>query len=166
MKKTLGILLLVCTSLYAENHSLPEIRQLYKRSAVEETSCKQLVINLKGYTEYNNPLMAGYKACGMMMMASYGWNPLEKLSNFNEGKNLLEKCIERDPGNIELLFLRFSVQNNAPAFLNYNQALESDKKILVNKVPALKDKQLRTFMIDYLLQTTQLTASEKQSLLQ
>jgi hypothetical protein len=158
--------LFIFSTLWAFTHSLPEIRQLYKQSAAEETSCKQLVANLKGYTEYNNPLMAGYKACGTMMMANYVWNPLEKLSNFNEGKNLLEKCIKRDPANIELRFLRFSVQNNAPAFLNYNQSLESDKKILVNKVISLHDKQLRKFIMDYLLQSTQLTVSEKQTLLQ
>jgi hypothetical protein len=164
MKKWLWIFpLLMYIPLLADQHSLPEIRQLYKRSAAEESSCKQLVWRLRGYTEHNNPLMAGYRACGTMMMANYVWSPIEKLALFTEGKNLLEKCITRDPYNTELRFLRFAVQTNAPAFLNYNRSLEADKLFLLKTINQLKDKNLRRFIVEY-LHTTELTLSEKQSL--
>lgn len=164
MKILLWINLFVCSSLLAANHSLPEIRQLYKQSAVDEYSCNTLIRTLQEYTEQNNPLLAGYKACGTMMMANYVWSPIEKLSTFDEGKNLLEKCIQQESNNVELRFLRYTIQNNAPFFLGYHQALKQDKAFLLQAVPTLKDKNLQSLIVDYLRNNTQLSPSEKQQL--
>jgi hypothetical protein len=158
------MIMLMHTSLFAEIELIKEIRILFRQSALEESSCVRLVSTLSKYTEQNNPIMAGYKACGQMMMASYGFNPIQKMNRFNEGKTLLEKCIKQDSKNVELRFLRFTVQTQAPAFLQYNNHIKQDKYLILKSIPTLKDKHLKQFMTSYLLVSSSLSLAEKQEL--
>jgi hypothetical protein len=98
-------------------------------------------------------------------MAKYVSNPISKLSKFNEGKSLLEKCIEKDGKNVELHFLRFTVQSNAPKFLGYNSSLLLDKNFLLNALPTVNDKQLKNIVITFLKSSSYLTNTEKQQLI-
>ena len=104
------------STIYTKELSLNEVRTLYQKSASEKKSCTKLIALLQSYNETNNPTLAGYKACATMVMAKYSFNPISKLSNFINGKKLLEKCIEADNKNIELRLLRFTVQNKSPFF--------------------------------------------------
>lgn len=164
MKNSFLILLFLFSTANAGTDSLQGIRNLYKQASTDEFSCKQLLSNLDRYNEEINPLMAGYKASATMMMANYVWNPIAKLSCFNEGKNLLEKCITRVPRNIELRFLRLSIQQNAPSFLNYNGNIDGDKSFIIQTVGTLKDTHLQKIILDYLTENGKLTAAEKQHL--
>ncbi len=65
----------------------------------------------------NEPLFLGYHGASQMMMAKHVGNPFKKLSYFNKGKDMYTAAINADPRNVELRFLRFSVQAEAPGFL-------------------------------------------------
>ena len=148
------------SNLYAQN----EMRLLYQKAATEEASCKKLLHLLRPFNENNNALLAGYKASGTMMMAKYVFNPLSKLSFFSKGKKLMEKAIEKDNENIELRFLRFMVQTNAPSFLGYRSAIQEDKLFLIQSIPTPGDKNLEQFILSFLGDSDQLTTVEKQRL--
>ena len=165
MKKITILLLLIycmqtCPDIYAQN----EMRSLYQKAATEEASCKKLLHLLRPFNENNNALLAGYKASGTMMMAKYVFNPFSKLSFFSKGKKLMEKAIEKDKENIELRFLRFMVQTNAPSFLGYRHAIQKDKIFLIQSIPIPGDKNLEQFIISFLGESDQLTSAEKQRL--
>ena len=148
------------SNLYAQN----EMRLLYQKAATEEASCKKLLHLLRPFNENNNALLAGYKASGTMMMAKYVFSPLRKLSFFSKGKKLMEKAIEKDKENIELRFLRFMVQTNAPSFLGYRSAIQEDKLFLIQSIPTPGDKNLEQFILSFLGDSDQLTTVEKQRL--
>lgn len=148
--KTFAVLLLIATKSYATFTSHTEVRAIFQKAAIEESSCKYLIKMLDGYNEKNNPLLGGYKSCATMMMAKYVFNPFTKLSHFSKGKTLLEKCIAADKQNIELRFLRYAVQRKAPFFLNYNSSLKEDRSILTNGVVQLKDPQLKKMITTFL----------------
>lgn len=152
------------TNNYANNFTIEQVRELYKKSSKEEISCKKLIESLQSYNENNNTSFAAYRACATMIMAKYVTGPINKLSKFNEGKNLLEKCIENDKQNVELRFLRFTVQSNAPTFLGYNSSLKLDKNFLLNKFSSISDKQLKNTVISFLKSSSYLTSTEKQKL--
>jgi hypothetical protein len=99
-----------------------------------------------------------------MIMAKYVISPINKLSKFKNGKNLLEKCIETDNKNVEIRFLRFTIQCNAPLFLGYYSSLKSDKIFLLNSIPKVKDLQLKNIIISFLKSSSYLTSAEKQGL--
>lgn len=164
------ILFLIITSLIftissANNISIEEVRNLFQKAAKEEVLCKKLIVSLQTYNENNNTSLAAYRACAIMMMAKYVVSPINKLSKFNEGKNLLEKCIEKDNKNVELHFLRFTIQSNAPKFLGYNSSLLLDKNFLLNALPTINDKQLKNIVTTFLKSSNYLTNTEKQKLI-
>ena len=162
MKKWFLIFVLSCSNLiFAALPSVKEVRNLYEKAALESNSCTKIITLLDTYNEKNNALLAGYKACATMMMANYVINPYSKLSNFKEGKMLLEKCIKADNDNIELRFLRFSVQSKAPSFLGYHTSINSDKTFLINSIPSLNDSDLKQRIISFLKNSEHFTATEK-----
>ncbi len=162
------LLIITCfifTSGSANNPSIEEIRYLYQKAAKEEILCKKLLVSLQIYNETNNTSLAAYKACATMIMAKYVSNPINKLSKFNEGKNLLEKCIKKDNRNVEIRFLRFTVQSNAPKFVGYNSSIILDKNFLIKAVSSINDKQLKNMVTTFLKSSNYLTNTEKQLLI-
>lgn len=98
-----------------------------------------------------DPLITGYKGMSEMLAAYHSYNPVVKYASFLKGKDLLESSIKKDPANVELRFLRYTVQSNAPAFLFYNQNIDEDRKFLndalTKKIP---DKDLLARISEYL----------------
>jgi hypothetical protein len=149
----------------ANNPTIEEVRNLYQKAAKDEVLCKKLIVNLQANNENNNLTLAAYKACSIMIMAKFVTNPIYKFSKFNDGKNLLEKCIRKDNRNVETRFLRFTVQCNAPKFLGYNSSMLLDKNFLLNAFSTINDKQLKNIVIAFLKTSSYLTIAEKQKLI-
>ncbi len=160
----LSVFLLLKTPALTNELSLNEVRALYKRSVTEVSACKKLIRLLENYDETNNQILAAYRACATMMMAKHTFNPIAKLSYFKRGKLLLERSINATNENIELHFLRFSVQSQSPTFLGYNSALLEDKTLLLKAVYTLKDISLKKIIISFLKTSDHLSKEEKKLL--
>lgn len=143
---------------------MTEVRSLFMKSVDDARSCQDLLKLLENYDEIKNPTLAGYKASAWMIMAKHSFNPMEKLSFFNKGKTLMESCIQASPENIELHFLRFSIQCNSPDFLGYNDSLMSDKSFLLKSINKKADKELNSIILSYMNVSEYLTIEEKQLL--
>lgn len=146
-----------------EQHKISEVRSYYLKAAEEEAAAQKLV-NLTKDGSSKDPLLFGYKGAGHMMMAKHVGNPFKKLSHFNKGKDIFSEAIAAAPNNVEIRFLRFSVQAEAPGFLNYKQNLEEDKKILLAQTADLKDAELKKIIFDYLNSSKELSSAEKEKL--
>ena len=121
---------------------LVEMRDLFTKVDDAEKYNVQLWALTKSAT-LNTPIAFGYKALYYFMNAKYVFWPNEKLNNFSKGKTRLESAIERYPLEAELRLIRYSVQYNAPAFLDYKQNLEEDKRILKQAVFKSRYKPIR-----------------------
>src|SRR5690554_183061 len=164
MKRILSIgLFFYCMVSPAQNLMMEEIRSLYQQAAVEKTACEQLIASLDMDVE-TNPLLFGYKGSATMMMAQHVANPFSKLSHFHKGKNMLEEAINADQENMELRFLRFAAQTNAPAMLGYRGEIEEDKKVILGRLPISNDRELKKLVIEYLLNSDYLSLTEKEKL--
>ncbi len=150
MKCFLCFLLLIVSSGFSEKLSLNEVRVHFQKSYNEEESCVKLIAELEFFDQNNNPLFGGYRACAMMLMANYVFNPVTKFTKFTAGKNLLEKCIAADSENIELRFLRCTVQTNAPSFLGYDFCIEQDKLFLHQAILSMTDMELKQMIVSFL----------------
>lgn len=164
MKYLFFLFMFFNSGLLAVNIQLSDVRLLFQKSANNEDSCKKLMTILNQYNESNSSTLAAYKACATMMMANYCFNPISKLSYFNEGKSLLEKCIAKESSNIETRYLRFTVQSSSPSFLGYNKSIKEDKDFLINNLSALNDQQLKQMIISFLKSSEYLSSIEKQNL--
>lgn len=110
----------------------------------------ELIELLEPFNEKNNPLFFGYRAGATMLMAKHLINPFNKLSHFKRGKQMLEKAIKFDQKNVELRFLRYTIQTNVPSFLNYSDHKENDRLFLLQSMNRLNDQKLKNIISAYL----------------
>jgi hypothetical protein len=139
--------------------SIDEVRNLYENAATNKHSSSKLNKLLEN-TKPANFLLSGYQGAAMMIAAKYAINPLNKLSYFKKGKNILEAAINNDPNHIELRYLRLTIQTNIPSFMGYDQAIKSDKSFIINQLAQLKDQDLRNRIVKY-LHTKNICTSEE-----
>lgn len=137
-------------SLLGNTLPIKELRRMFDRSTRSEQECERMIKALDTYNEKNNPLYYGYKAGAVMMMAKHVINPFTKLSYFKKGKNMLESAIKTDKNNLELRFLRYTIQTNVPGFLNYGQNQRQDREFIISSLPALQDQDLKQIINHYL----------------
>ena len=101
------------------------IRRHYPLAVGDKKICQKHIIDLG-----ENPksaLQLGYLGAYQTIWANHVFNPIAKWSTFKKGKNNLENAIQMDADNIELRWLRLSIQSNIPGFLNYNDHIKEDK---------------------------------------
>lgn len=109
-----------------------------------ETHLKTLEADARTATE------KGYLAAYEILWAKHKNNPFTKLSQFKKGKNLLESIIEKHKDNIDLRFIRWSVQTHAPSFLNYCEDRLIDKEFLVRNLKKLPSQDGKKIIYKYL----------------
>ena len=164
MKYLFATFMLFHSASFAGEIQLNDVRLMFEKSVIDETTCRNLIADLNKYNEANNTTFAAYKACATMIMAKHCFNPFKKLSYFNEGKLLLEKCISSQPENTEARYLRLTVQSSAPRFLCYNKSLQEDKDFLQSHYSNISDELLKIMIYSFLLSSEYLTYSEKLNL--
>ncbi|MFM1875136.1 MAG: hypothetical protein RL266_873 [Bacteroidota bacterium] len=91
-----------------------------------------------------NNLLLGYKGAVELGMARHDPNPFNKMSFFSDGKADLEKAISKDPENLELRFLRLTIQTHIPSFLGYSDNKEADKAFVLNHLEEAKSETFKT----------------------
>ncbi|MES3018907.1 MAG: hypothetical protein V4721_14060 [Bacteroidota bacterium] len=136
----------------AYDPSTAAVRVKFHNSTASEKICKDLIKQLEPYNEKNNPLLLGYRGGATMLMAKHAMNPFSKLSYFKKGKGMLETAIQAENSNVELRFLRYTIQTNVPSFLGYNSHLAKDRQFLTQSVSGVKDAELKKIITSYLKQ--------------
>lgn len=136
------------------------LRNLYYQAAAHEAASKKLSNLLVNVNTKSSPIFVCYKGAAEMMEAKYAFNPISRLSKFKKGKNLIEAAIKLDPNDMEIRFLRFSIQTNLPGFLGYNSSIKSDKEVLISQIATVKDENLKGRIISYLSSSKYCTKEE------
>ncbi len=163
MKLSLILILLLHYTNIIEDSELIKIRNLYENAAIKEEAhlkLNLLLLNIKP----ENYLLKGYKGANVMIGASYVFNPITKLNKFNKGRKLVEDAIINEPNNLELRYLRFTLQTNLPRFLGYTNQINRDKVFMINQLDVLKDTDLRFRIVTYLLASSWCNESDLKKL--
>ena len=113
---------------------MDEIRELFAISSMDESANEKLLEKTKNAQLVENPVLFGYYGAGLMTMANHYTWPSTKLDYFNRGKKILEKAVNYDYQNVELRFIRYSVQRGAPLMLGYSDNIDSDKKFILKNI--------------------------------
>ncbi len=111
----------------------------------EQSEIDALVFLDKSKTEYDKtkkPIVLSFYAAAQFFMAKHSSNPLKKYSYFNKGKKMLDEAIGKEPGNLEMRFLRLLCQEKTPKFLGYYQYMDEDKAFVVREYKKSKDRDL------------------------
>jgi hypothetical protein len=139
--------------------SLVQIRNLLMQAAESKKANTQLKAALSQYGK-DDILINGYRGVSTMIEAKHMFNPLSRWNKFKEGKALMEEAIKSDVNNFELRYLRFAIQTTIPPVLGYSANIEEDKKLLIAQVQKIKDADLKSRTINYLISTKHCTPQE------
>ncbi len=114
--------------------NLDEIRRLFSEASDNELKTSQLYTILEEQTS-QNPILLAYRASAEALQAKHAWNPLTKWANIAKSMQLFQQAVDIEPNNIEIRFLRYSIQNNTPSILGYSGNLAEDKQKMIDLFP-------------------------------
>lgn len=137
-------------SLVLTANKLKEIRDCYFQVNTEKIELDDYESFIKKNVIDSSIEWKGYQIMTWFLKAKDYYNPINKLEAFNIGKNKLDSLLTTCPRSVELRFLRFTVQDNAPGFLGYNNNLIEDRKFITQQYNTLEDLDLKTRIFNYL----------------
>lgn len=152
MIKTALSFLILCFIFLSDNgfaQDLKNIRNQYHAAVTDENVCRALIAKLSKEKEIGNIELA-YLGALETIWAKYVLNPFSKLKTFKNGKEKIEQAVNQEPNNIEIRYLRLSIQKNVPGFLGYNDNIKEDDLFLKTNLNNVVSEQLRT-MIENIL---------------
>lgn len=154
-------LLLLFGVLLISTSAIDEVRSQFP----EIDSKEQAESFIELLKDNKSPEAKGYSAAMILMKSRYVIFPLTKLKYFKEGKKELNDVIKKNPKNVEIRYLRFSMQKQIPNFLGYHDNLNEDFNLIINDIEistihhSLKDKILSNMLL-----LNNLTSNEKSKL--
>jgi len=141
-------LIILSSSGSAQQLDLNKIRVDFSRAVKEEELCKDHLESLR--KSANTVTEQGYLAVYEMILAKHVSNPFKKMSHFKAGKNKLEKLIQKDKSNVELRFIRLSIQAHIPSYLGYSGNIQEDKKYLCDNLYKMNDEKTQLLVYNYM----------------
>jgi hypothetical protein len=134
------------------------VRSLYNLSHENIEACKKLI----AYCEHKKSIVYNaYLLAAQMIETKFIRNPFIIIKKFNTSKNELEELIKQNPKEIELRYIRYTIQVNTPAFVGYNKSIKEDRQFLNQFIKTTSDKALRSHILFYLKNTNDLKDDEK-----
>lgn len=155
------IILFLSLSVFLIKLDINEVRQLYKQSVGSKENTYILFEKLKSITKNDSNVLVAYKGAATAMTGKYEKGVKEKTTVFKSGVSLVEYAIEQEPDNIEIRFVRLSIQQNSPKFLKYKVHLEEDKKFVLTNYKNIQSVELKNYLKDYILHSNNFTDEEK-----
>jgi hypothetical protein len=154
MKKIVLILFISLKCLLAEAQ-IDLVRQKFYMAIEDQDVAREFLKNLSASSSIGNPVVLAYKGAAEALMAKHVFNPYSKISYLNQSKKTFEKAVAADSRNVEIRFLRFSVQHYVPGFLGYSSNLDDDKEVILKNLTQFMvvEKQLASSVVDFMIES-------------
>lgn len=138
------VLMVSSLSAFGQDTLLNHIRKNIGELFTSETVCENIYAAFEESGKPNENVLLGYYGATLIGMSRHHPNPFKKLGFLNDGMDSLEESIKNDPNNIELRFLRLTIQTYMPAFLGYDDNKETDKQFVLQNMAATNNEQFQT----------------------
>lgn len=96
--------------------------------AVESSKTTDSLYRELDKLEHKTPILIAYVGALQALKAKHAWNPYSKIANVNRSLKTLAQAVKMDKNDLEIRFIRFSIEYNTPAFLGFGKNLDEDKK--------------------------------------
>ncbi|MFM6977080.1 MAG: hypothetical protein ACKOW2_09580 [Sphingobacteriaceae bacterium] len=146
---------------------LPKIKKAMVLAVESEEITDSLYKKLTALNS-DDPLIWAYIATLDGLKAKHAWNPYLKLKYVNRSQKLIGRAVAAEPDDLEIRFMRFSLQHYTPAFLGFSKDLEEDKRVILHLFELKKfghsDADLVRNIAKFMLDTNRCTPGEVQLL--
>jgi hypothetical protein len=109
------------------------------------------------------PLVVAFQGALETLKARDLWNPLEKLKWSEQSQATLARAVAADPDNLEIRFLRYSIQHGLPSYLGLSRHLAQDRAAMMAQIAAgvALEMASQQAIVDFLLKHARCTEAEK-----
>lgn len=165
MRFFLTILFFINSFYQSKALDINQLRKDYILSVEDSDKADELYKQLKAV---KNPdaLILAYLGSVEAIRGKHAWNPVNKLSFLKRGFATINKAVAKDPNQLEVRFLRFSLQYYIPTFLGYSENLVTDKDKIVALVKNTHtaeikmDKTVFKTIVNFMIESKKCTPQE------
>jgi len=147
LKKNRFILLtlwLLLFALQAKAGLLEDMRKNYGNAMQEKSTCDALWQRILADDSPHDALFLAYKGGICMGMAKHSKLAGKKVEFLNMGKKLIDDAVRMNGENVEIRFIRYSVQVNVPSVFGYNKNKLTDRKFIMEHLQDIRNEKQRT----------------------
>ncbi|WP_443944709.1 hypothetical protein ACJVDH_17590 [Pedobacter sp. AW1-32] len=109
-------------------------------------------------------LITAYTGTLEALKAKHAWNPYTKIKYVSRSLKTMKKAIEMDSENMEIRFMRFSIEHFTPSFLGFSKELAEDREEIVKHYQqqnfGLADKTLIKNVAKFMIDSKRCTPAE------
>lgn len=80
----------------------------------------------------DNALLTAYIGTLEALKAKHAWNPYNKVKYVSLSQKTMAKAVKQEPNNLQIRFMRFSIQHFTPGFLGYSTEIREDRKAIIS----------------------------------
>lgn len=141
--------------------NLDALRKAYPLASTDKEVCKKQLATLQTIENLTNIELA-YSGAYHAVWAKHAESPLARLNSFKKGKDELERAIAKDNANIEIRFLRLTIQYHAPKIVRYKINIDDDLQVVLAQYDQISSKIIKDNIKDFLSQTNLLSSEQRQ----
>ena len=143
-------LLLIPNQAVSQETTIHDIRHEFYQSTLDYKYASPLLVKLK---EIKNPnaLELAYTAATEAILAKPGWNIFKKMGHLRRSRDCFNDAVALDLTDVEIRFLRLSVEYHLPGYLGFSSHISQDKQMILNSMSNFENKSLKQDMIDFIL---------------
>lgn len=129
----LSFLLLLSVNLCYAQLSSKEIIGLKSDlvKAVDDVKLTESLLVKLNKLSNKSALVTAYIGTLEALKAKHAWNPYNKIKYVKVSMQTMQQAINMDKDNMEIRFMRFSIQHYTPSFLGFSKELALDRKEIV-----------------------------------
>ena len=140
---------------------IDEIRAMYKQADGSKEQVLLLFNKLQSVSEKDGNVLMAYKGASIAMKGKFEKGAKQKTKVFKEGIAFVESALVKEPNNIEIRFVRLTIQQNSPKILKYKKNIGEDRDFILSNYSKIKSSKLKKYLKDYILNSNHFTDAEK-----
>ena len=104
--------------------------------------------------------------CGTLeaLKAKHSWNPYHKIKYVKVSLKTMQKAVNMDKENMEIRFMRFSIEHYTPGFLGFSKDLPTDRREIIkhyqNRNFGIADQELIKNVAKFMIESKRCTTEE------
>jgi hypothetical protein len=130
------------------------IREIYAQAAENEGFADKLYQWLRKQDLSSQPILMAYLGAAEALKAKNAFFPFTKLDYIQQAQATFEQAVKLAPEDIEIRFLRLTIEANTPNFLGFSANLDADKDLIIKHIRSSETPlPMKQAIADYLLKT-------------
>lgn len=150
-------------SAYCQKTDVMALRKDMLR-AIKSPKVTDSLYNVLQTVNKKPPLVLGYFGGLEALKAKDSWNPYKKIKLLIASHKTMEQAVNASPNDMEIKFLRFSIEFYLPGFLGLSKDMVSDKNMIIHQLKLKNygsaDKDYVKNIIKFMIDSKQCTAQE------